>query len=269
MAIDETLVNRIEQRLASLNSAEFQRPGRSYLVFVTEYSELIGQTKEDIKRFVAAKMQREKIDEAEALIQLLMDVHGKRIALQGDKADVVEIFDERMPSMQRIKKVLMHASQFILEMTGNLQLTRTYNKVKKGWGDVDTLDDISTLVPALKQFPEMYAMVAPGGVEISEEYLNNAKAQALEMLGLHGDANAASDQARELVDRQQRIMTLCVQSERLLKLYARMAFMDDDEHYNKHYASEAFRKSGNSSSAPEQEVTPDDQELSAEENAMQ
>ena len=80
------------------------------------------------------------------------------------------------------------------------------------------------------------------GKTVDDAYLIQVEENALGLLKLRGEAIAAGDDARGQVDRQNRLMTLCINAQREIKLFAEMAFYDDTERYNKFYASATIRQ---------------------------
>lgn len=239
--IDMVPVAEIESAVIHLAAKEFLRSGRSYNDTVTELSNISARAKKDESILVASRLNMRVVDVLDACLEKLIDVHAKRIGLLGGKADIVEIFDERMPRMKSTKKVLMNCMMFLISVLNDNYLKRTYREVKKGYGDIDTLDDIVVCSTTIDEHPETYALVAPGGIEITAEYLAKVRADAKDMISMHGEAAVATDGSKELLDRQRRLMTLCVMAERWIKLYAKMAFMNKMDHYDEYYASPSMR----------------------------
>lgn len=86
------------------------------------------------------------------------------------------------------------------------------------------------------------------------------EADALKLLKLKGTADAARDDTMDQVDRQNRLISLCVAAEREIKLFAEMAFFDDIERYNRFYASAAIRERRNKDEKiPETDAAPDNE----------
>ena len=71
---------------------------------------------------------------------------------------------------------------------------------------------------------------------------SRSEQKALGLIKLRGEVVADGDDSKEQVDRQNRLMTLCINAQREIKLFAEMAFYDDTERYNQFYASDARRR---------------------------
>lgn len=250
--IDTLTVEDIESAIAQLEPKDYLRSGRSYQNSITEFSKIIAQGRKDKDALTASLFNMVVLDVFEAAYQKLVDAHAKRVALLGEKADIVVIFDERMPEMNEKKKVLGHVIQYLIGvLPDNKDILRTWGEVKKGFGDIDTLDDIVVCATAVEQYPDYYQKVAPAGVVIDADYLSTARAEAKEMIKKHGEATVASQESKKLLDRQRRLMTLCVAAERWVKLYANMAFMNNMDHYNQFYASPSIREMNSGSAEDE------------------
>ena len=89
---------------------------------------------------------------------------------------------------------------------------------------------------------DIVSKVRPGNITIDKPFLKKVEKEALELLKLKGEADAASDDISKQVDRKNRLLTLMVTAERDMKLFAEMAFFNNIEHYNRHYASESLRR---------------------------
>ena len=114
--------------------------------------------------------------------------------------------------------------------------------IRKGYGNIDTLHDIIAGNSVINNNLEFLSQVRPGGKEVTPQFLAESKALALQLIELRGDVTAAADDGSFHVDRVDRLITLCIKAQQEIKLFADIAFYDDQEHYNKHYASDRLRE---------------------------
>ncbi len=124
--------------------------------------------------------------------------------------------------------------------------------VRKGSGDMDTLQDNITMASFLRKHKDLAQEVKPGGKSVDDKYLDSVEQKALGLIKLRGEVAADGDDSKEQVDRQNRLMTLCINAQREIKLFAEMAFYDDTERYNQFYASAAGRRKPKTDQNPSQ-----------------
>ncbi len=245
MATSDPIDVQIEHNIVSLVPVEYLRPGRSYNDFLNEYTGLVAQCVEDKEPITGAGFSWQLMQLYTAYLNKMPKVQADRIVAEGEQAEVEKEFDERMPVAQKTKKLLMAMGRFILARTQDADDKRIYDKVRDGYGDVDTLSDIVTMANFGRRHIDIASQVGPGGQVINKAYLNMVEKEALDLIKLKGEADVASDDISKQVDRKNRLITLMVKAEREMKLYAEMAFFDNLEHYNKHYASESLRRKRN------------------------
>lgn len=260
MPIPDQIDTQVEQEIASVGPRDYLRTGRSYNDFLSEYTGIIAQVEEDKEPITGAGYEWKKMPKYIAYLEKIPKVQADRIVAEGDEADVVEEFEKRMPEAQKTEKLLMAMGRFILAQTEDADDKRVYDRVRDGYGYVDSLSDIVTMANFGRRHMDIVSQVSPGGQVIDKAYLNKVEKEALDLLKLKGAAEAASDDISKQVDRKNRLITLMVKAERDMKLYAEMAFFNNIEHYNKHYASESLRRKRNRA-AGEEDVsgTPEEQ----------
>ena len=134
-----------------------------------------------------------------------------------------------------------------------------YDEVRKGTGDVDTLNDVVTMAAFIRNHEKLAGQVRPGGKSADTAHLNQAKKNALHLLKLRGVALASNDDPKDEVKRKNQLLTLCILAQREIKLFAEMAFYENMDHYDQFYASDTLRKQRNNQS--ENDAPPEGQEV--------
>ena len=242
MDLTPELKQQIKQEIEALVKDDYLRPGMSFDNFVGEYSMVLGQATEDKSTLAQTGFDATLLPKYYGYMKELVLEHGARVATELEKNQSSKDFDVKMPEANKDRKLLMAISRYIVTRTEENEAKKVYDMVRKGHGDVDALTDNITLVSFLRQHKDLAQEVKPGGKTVDDAYLIQVEENALGLLKLRGEAIAAGDDARGQVDRQNRLMTLCINAQREIKLFAEMAFYDDTERYNKFYASATIRQ---------------------------
>ena len=242
MAIPDQIDAQVEQEVASVGPGDYLRTGRSYNNFLNEFSGLLAQVEEDKPAITGAGFPWKKMPKYTAYLEKMPKVQADRIVAEGEKSKVEEEFGERMPEAEKTKKLLMAMGRFILSQTEDADDKRVYDKVRDGYGYVDALSDNVTMANFGRRHMDIVSKVKPGGQAIDKAFLDKVEKEALDLLKLKGEADAASDDISKQVDRKNRLLTIMVKAERDMKLFAEMAFFNNIEHYKRHYASESLRR---------------------------
>ncbi len=264
MAIDPKLDKLIEQEMTALIKERLLRPGMSYNDFTGEYTNIIGQSKEDKIPLTNAGLTWNFMRKYEAYLAKLAIEHGERVASEGVVAEVEEQFGELMPQAKAARKIIMVVLRYILARTDDSKIKRAYKMIRKGYGNIDTLHDIIAGISVINKNLKFLSQVRPGGKEVTQKFLEESKALALQLIELKGDVTAAADDGSFHVDRQNRLITLCIQAQQEIKLFAEIAFYDDQEHYDRYYASDRLREIRDKSERNREETQTEEELLTQE-----
>lgn len=232
----------IEQEMAALTKEEYLRPGMSYNDFAEEVTNTFAQAQEDKKSLVDAGFDWSRMPKYIQYLQMLSLEHGKRVSNEGIQAEVQEQYKDKMPQADAIKKVLLVVIRYIVKRTNDSKDKRVYEIIRDGYGDMDTLQDILASISFIGAKMELAAQVRPGGIVVDQAYLDSAETLALHLVKLKGEVTAAADEGSEYVDRQNQLITLCIQALREIKLFAEIAYYDNPDHYDEFYASDRKRE---------------------------
>ena len=242
MTLSPALETLIEQEMAALTKDDFLRPGMAFDKHVGEYSNLLAQEKEDEPLLSQAGFDTSLMPKYHGYMDMLVLVHGDRVVAESDKKESRKEFNLKMPEAKKDKKLLMAVGRYIVNRTDSNEDKKVYDTVAKGYGDVDTLTDNVTMAAFLRKHKDLAQEVKPGGKTVDAGYLDDVEQKSLDLIKLRGEAITADDDSKEQVDRQNRLMTLCIQAQREIKLFAEMAFYNDTDRYNQFYASDEMRK---------------------------
>ena len=152
------------------------------------------------------------------------------------------------------RKRLMVVAAFIAEMSSDKSAHRNYKEMVKGGGIVDTLCDNLAGVAMVGSYPELASQIKPGGFQVTASYCAEVSKRAIEMLKLKGFVVENGVPENITVDRQNRLITLCMDALTEIRRYARAAFFDDLDYYNSNYASAFRQESGDTADEPEEEL---------------
>ena len=254
MTLSPALETLIENEMKVLTRDDFLRPGMAFDKHVGEFSNLLAQSKEDQTPLSQAGFDTSLMPKYYGYLEMITQVHGERVVAESDKKVSRKEFNSKMPEAKEDKKVLMAVARYIVNRTGSKEDKKVYDMVADGYGDVDTLTDNVTLAAFLRKHNSLTQEVKPGGKTVDDGYLDTVEQKALDLIKLRGEAIAADDDSKEQVDRQNRLMTLSIQAQREIKLFAEMAFYNDTDRYNQFYASDVRRKQAKQDEPAEQEV---------------
>ena len=241
----------MESEMGALSEEQFIRPGCAFDIYEKYFSKLLAQTEKDRAPLTAAGFRyEEKMPKYVAYHEKLALEHGQRVNAESAVSKAAKVFREGIPQAKQDKKVLMAAGRYVVARSETPEPKRVYDQVRKGYGHVDLLNDNIAMVAFCRTYAGLVSEVRPGGITIDEAFLERVESEAVSLLKRHGEAAAATDEESYRVDRQRRLLTLCILAERDIKLFADAAYYDDTDYYNDNYARPD--KSSDSNDSPEE-----------------
>ena len=232
----EPIKQQIEDKMAALTEAEYRHPDGGLDDFMTDISRLIGQAKKDRTELERANFPYEtSMPLYEGYLEILALEHGQRVNADQQRGDAQVQFAEGMPLAQNHRKILMKAARFVVAKSTDEEPMKVYKMIQKGRGQVDTLNDNISLVAFCTSHQDLASKINPDGQAITPEYLGTVETQAVSMLKLRGETSMAEGERNRRVDRQRRLITLLLNAEQDIKLYADAAFVFDSDRYNNDY----------------------------------
>lgn len=252
MAISPELEQAIEQDMKKLKSKDIRRPGSSINKFMNDLSVIKAQAEKDKPSLVNAGYNESSLIRTDALLILLSLTHGERRGTTPVSAEKRAFFDQQMPLANLDKKRLSIVCSHIAESCGNKKVLRNYRVILQGSSMIDTLNDNLAMVSLVRDYPGLASQVKPGGVAIDETYCNEVKTRAMELLSICGAVSNENNSTDTLIDRQNRLITLCINSINEIKKYAHAAFFEDPEYYNRHYVLNSYSKNDDEETTKEE-----------------
>ncbi len=255
MTLSPALETLIENEMTALTKDDYLRPGMGFDKHVGEFSNLLAQEKEDETPLAQAGFDTSLMAKFYGYLEMITRTHGERVVAESEKKESRKEFNLKMPEAKKDKKVLMAVGRYIVKRTDSKEDKKVYDMVADGYGDVDTLTDIVTLAALMRKHKSLAQEVRPGGKTVDDSYLDDVEQKALDLIKLRGEAITSDDDSKEQVDRQNRLMTLTINAQREIKLFAEMAFYDDTDRYDQFYASDEMRKQNKNRDAETQPAT--------------
>jgi hypothetical protein len=241
MALTPELQTEIENEISALDKRDYRRPGTGINAFIDDYSGILAQAVRDQASLVAAGFDWSRMGKYEGYLALLSQTHGERVGTIPEAPEKRAQFDENLTLAQKERRQMGIVASYIVEQSDDKDARHNYRQIAKGSGTMDILLDNIGLVALILDFPQLASQIRPGGVVIDAAYLGAASARAVELLRIKGIVVEHGTAHNALVDRQNRLLTLCLRARTDIRTYAAAAFFEDVEYYNRKYASQSSR----------------------------
>jgi hypothetical protein len=242
MAISQELTREIEQELAALAKKDLRKPPMTIAKFLDEFGNNLGQAEKDNDPLVAAGFKNSRIPKYRAYFEMLSLAIGERIGAIADTPEKRAMFDEQMAIAEKDRKMMAVVASHIAEQSDDKKALHNYRVIAKGNSIIDTLTDILGLSALIKEYPQYASEIRPGGVAITGQFMDQAVERAVALLQMKGVVVEKGVPHNAAVDRQNRLLTLCIKAQADIRKFARAAFYDNSDYYNQNYASEARRQ---------------------------
>lgn len=237
MSISPELTKEIEKEISGLTKSDFRRPGGSINKFIGEFSSTLAQAAEDMDMLVKTGFDASRMPKYNALLEMFSMAYGERIGSVQDTPEKRVRFDAQMALAEKDRKMLGVVCAHIAEKSGSKKAQQNYRFINKGSGIIDTLTDNLGLAALVKEFPQLAAEIKPGAYEINAKYLEEVVSRAVELLQMKGIVVEQGVPQSVAVERQNRLLTLCLNAQSYIKKYAYAAYFDNMDYYNSNYAS--------------------------------
>lgn len=241
----------IDEKLANLDHEHQTR--LTIKQVMDRFSRMVAQVDVDKDALITTNFDWTKQSYYNALSIYLYETHAERTAAEG-KGPGAQL-REHMPKFNTIHKKLSLVCNFAIEKTGNQNLQTAYNKIKEKGNNLDTLQDILALAVVLRDFIDIVAAFTPGGTLVNDEYLDTVTKEVEDLLQENGETNNSGTERGKLVDKQRRLITLCLDAIDEIRIYAEGTFYDNMDYFKQHYQIYDFHKN-RESHTEEDEVQP-------------
>lgn len=217
------------------------------------FGRFVAQIEIDKEDLIRSKFDWTKQPYFAALSIYLYEVHAARAAAEG-KGPGAKL-REAMPRFKMNHKVLSLVLKFVIGKTNNQNLIKVYDKVKQDNNNLDTLHDILIMTVALRDFLDIAADFAPRGINVNEGYLDVITEEVEELLVINGETLTSGTDRGKLVDKQNKLIVLCLEAIDYIREYAEGAFCLDMDYFKEHYTINDFHR--HKTTQEEEEETPE------------
>ncbi len=243
MTISIEVLLVIESEIAALTPEKYRRPAIRFDVFMDEYGKNLIQAERDKDKLIATQFDWTKMEKFRGYSELLTIAHGERIGCGAAIIKKPPEYSAKMAVVKADRRYLFRIARHIADMSNDKNVKQSYSAISKGTGELDILNDILSLVHFIRRFPEYAQEISPSGIKINEEYMDKAIGRAKEVFVLRGDVIKKGELRNKNTDRQNRILTLCLNAQSEIKKFADFAFYENPEYYRTYYASKARKQS--------------------------
>lgn len=230
----------IESNLAVLKNSNLLRSGRSNTVFIDEFSRLLAQAEEDKTDLKNAGFNIELLEMYKAILKKTALAYSKRTSAQTDEKTKKYRVD--VLKAKSTKRELSMLIRFLIIKTKNSEIIESYNNIKKNYKHLELLEDNIKMINIIKRNFEIVSQLSPNGKKITKEYLDQLQNEIIDIIALKGIVDTTISEETKSVNKLNRLLTLAVLAEREIKLFAKAAFFNNDNHYKKNYVSPTIRK---------------------------
>jgi hypothetical protein len=261
MALTPEIEARIEEQMASVK--ELLRTSLNKDEFISDHTFFLANMESDLDKLLAAGLPQDKPEFFRGCFDMLVMAVGERGGSSAAPSDKKLQYDgmEKLLNENRIE--LGVAGKYIADNSGDPAMVKRFKYIQKGSGNIDSARDIIGLAGMVKLYPELALQIKPDGKTIDEAYCKSAVDNAVELLRLKGFVLVKGVPQNNSVDRQNRIMTLCIQNQNLLKTFAKAAFCKNIEYYNARYTSQYKKGTSDDGADTDSTVSEPAQELEA------
>lgn len=236
-----------------------RRTRLTILQLLDRYSRYTNQIVVDKERLIQSGYDWTIAERDIALFTVFTEVHAERIAAEGKGANSIR--RKKMEKMNMYYEVLCLIVQHVFDETNDETVKAAHSKIKKGNSQADTLHDILAMAKVLKEHQDIAVTFTPRGIVANEGYLDLITQEVQSLLDQNGIPIQTSSERAYLVDRQERIITLCLEAIDRIKKYAKGTFFMDKAYYRKFYTLYDFNQKNTPSSEGDTENTTGESEM--------
>ena len=237
-------VNQIEDQLAALNESQM-RSGSAQEI-IGELTLILAQIRKDQEALVNAGFPWQREQECDTLLRMLSLTNAERMVSVPEASVERKEFKERMAAAEEDGRKMRLVISHIIDVTNDPTVKAGYKQILLGSGQVNNIQDNLASVNMIRRFPGVAPQIRPGGIAYTPDELDRIERESLELLRALGSNSGSGRPRCSAVDRQNRLITLCLDALSLIKKYARAAFINNPDYYDRYYATK--RKPSASSS---------------------
>lgn len=247
---------KIELQMYELNKKDFVRCPGGLQKLIGMFGEVTAQTMKDEEKMVAAGYSAEKITLNRAMLEMLVLSHGARLVDIPENSAEKEEYNSLLEQIKNDCKMMRLVFSHVIDVTDDSKLRKIYQSLSSGSSAVDCATDSVAMSKVLENHPQLICQIRPMSVLVDIAFLHSARNRAVELLSRRGFVVENGLPPSEAVDRQSRIVTLCMKELANIRKFANAAFYDNAEHYHRYYSVKSKR---NDSSSETDENEPEEQ----------
>ncbi len=229
--MDPNLRREIEDEIVNLEKLRSSEMSVGEVLRST--STIAQQAVVDRDALVSAGMKWAVVDKVFGYVEVLSEANVERVVTLPEVSEVRKDFNVRYAKAQEFRPMLRMVVEHIVKTTNDPRLQKIYRHISQGNSQVGNLQDNRSYIHLIRMYPHIAKQMRPNGVEMSEAVLEEQDAIAVELLKVLGVSGRPRNEA---VDRQNRIITLCLNARSYIKDYAKAAFCKNMAHYDRYYA---------------------------------
>ncbi len=262
MIISDEMQATIESQIATLVMT--RKPGMSIEKFIGENGRILAQAELDEDALVRAGFTPNNVILFRGYLYMLTEEHGSRIIAVGDSSDSSKTFDAMMDNLLKKRTIMIAIAQFIIKRVNSSEIKRAYERIKKGTTVLAYIQDVISLSELIQLHLPIAAQIRPAGELVDEAFIQEATALSHTLYDFYSQTEITDSDRMRHVERQNKLITLCMDAEILIKEYAHAAFLFDQEYYDEHYVNRVIRDRYRQSLKEESPTNGDDQETETE-----
>lgn len=239
MALTPEIARQIEQEITQIKKNDIQLTvsNKSLNSLIYDFGSTLAQAEIDLSDLVNVGFDATTMQRNYALLELMSLTYGTYSVLTPESVEQRVHFDQQLALARLDKKRLIVICDQIFQDCNNDSLRQKYSTLDNGTGIIVTLKNILTMVNIIYEYSEKFSQIKPNRIEIDIQYCEKAKSRALELLMFKGVIVNCRDASNDTVDRQNKLLTLCMNIQNEIKKFAFIAFSHDIEYYECHYSS--------------------------------
>jgi hypothetical protein len=235
MALTPELKETILKDAANLTVTH--RPGMSIINFLDDHSSIIANAVKNLPVLEKAGFDSTKLLYMQGCLEVMSTSIGDPTGIDSESEAKSIKYESLAKVVMENKTELIVVCRSIAKNSGNRKVQQKFKRIMKGSGIIDAAIDIFGLVSIIRLYLELAARIRPDGKLINEDYCKAAIQNATDLLQLKGYVIVKGVPQNNGTDFVNRIITLCLQNQAIIKEYAQAAFCKNPDYYKANFTS--------------------------------
>jgi hypothetical protein len=239
MALSSESKSSIEHKMAEVKKC--RRSGLAHAAFLDDYGSLVANTEKNCTVLINAGLDATLLPYYRDCLEMLTLTIGGQTGTDAESEAKGQEYYTLASTNEVCRKELGIVGKYIVKNCGNRKIQQKYKQILKGSGDIDNALDNIGLVSIIEKYRLLAAKIRPAGKVIDEQYCAEAKKNALALLQLKGYVIVNGVPQNNSADYLNRLITICLDNQAVIKEFAGAAFCNDQDYYNANFTSK-YRK---------------------------